>query len=277
MRKTITYFFLFAMIFALCSPAFAAEYSDPNDSRYIDSDVLSELNDPSTEVVVKAYNCSPLDDFSKYDNIEDVLAYRNTPRWLVYIKKDASGLSAYSYYASSGYTEFSKDSSSYVNGCRRVLQEFQTQEAIQTVSADVVVECVYFIYGAARREGSAIYYKTNLGDYVFYYDSTIGCELLFAAERFFEFQKAAKNAVIANNADGIRFGVPDYSSWDLSAYDYRSDNFDPHAPFPISAEPEQTPSPYLWIGIAGAVVLTAIAAFLIVKAKRKAAILPEEA
>lgn len=274
MRKTITYFFLVAMIFALCSPAFATEYPDPLDSRNVPENLVALANPGEGDILFRYYNIPLRFDFTNYDSIEAILenatensmplyALETSDGQRVVFKTQDNGISYKSVYDENGQGEWANPS----------FQEHITGEAIRTVSPDIIIESMYYLKGENSKMGTAIYYKTNLGDYVFF-DGSID-EYLFSAEAFFEYQRALYAEAIQQ---GDKDGSPAYSSWDLSAYDYRSDNFDPHAPFPISAEPEQTPSPYLWIGIAaGAVVLTAIAAFFIVKAKRKAAILPEEA
>lgn len=277
MKKILLPLFMAAIIAFLSFSTTATEYSDPRDSRNISQDVLEQLDDAGTELIIKAYNMNLLLDFRDYDNIEDILAYRNVREWIVYIKKGALGLSSHSYYEGSG-SKLGTSSAKFVNWCRKEVQEYQTMEAILSVAPDITVNCVYFLYGASRQLPSAIYYKTNYGDYVFTHDWYSGRELLFASERFFEYQRALAAVESILKGGFYLAGGGSDGDWDLSAYDYRSENFDPHAPFPKGAEPEQTPSSYLWVGIAaGAVVLTAIAAFFALKIKRKAAILPEEA
>ena len=73
MRKMITCILLVGLVSLLCLNGYATEYSDSRDSRYISPDVLEELNDAGTEVIVKGYNSCPLVDFSDYNNIEDIL------------------------------------------------------------------------------------------------------------------------------------------------------------------------------------------------------------
>lgn len=273
MRKMIICVLLIGLVSVLFLNSYAAEYPDPLDSRNVPENLVALANPGEGDILFRYYNIPLLFDFTNYDSIEAILenatensiplyALETSDGQRVVFKTQDNGISYKSVYDENGQGEWASPS----------FQEHRTGEAIRTVSPDIIIESMYYLKGENSKMGTAIYYKTNLGDYVFF-DGSID-EYLFSAEAFFEYQRTLYAEAIQQ---GDKDGGLDYSSWDLSAYDYRSDNFDPHAPFPISVEPEQTPSPYLWIGIAGAVVLAAIATFLIVKTKRKAAILPEEA
>jgi hypothetical protein len=265
MKKVLLSFLISVLIIsALSFGAGAEQYADTRDSRYIPPEDLAVINDPTAEIIVKAYNSDSISAFGYYENIEDALAYYCTPKWTVYIKKNAEGLSTYSYFTNkSGVTKLTKSNAIYVNHSSAALQELQTGEAISTVSPDIVIESVYFMYGSSNYDGNAIYYKTNLGDYVYYRGAWGGPEMLCTAERFYEYKRAEYEEIVANNTGEVKNGGgTSVEDWDLSAYDYRSPNFDPTAPLPNGNDA------FPWLGL-GAVVLSLAAVLVVYIIRRK--------
>lgn len=277
MRKIFACVFLIALVSVLFLNSYATEYPDPLDSRNVPENLVALANPDEGDILFRYYNIPILFDFAEQDSIEAILEQAMENNIPLYALETSDGQRIVFETYDNGATYDAIDKTNRGYWANPSFQEHITGEAIRTVSPDIVIESMYYLKGENSMMGTAIYYKTNLGDYVFFKHSSIG-ERLFSAEAFFEYNRAMYAEIIQASANEIRMGGANYNGWDLSAYDYRSDNFDPHAPFPISTESGQNPSSYLWIGIAaGAVVLTAIAACFIVKAKRKAAILPEEA
>lgn len=239
----------------LCCGASAEEYADLRDSRYISPETFAGMH-VSKESFLKAYACSLRCDFGECDNIEEVLERCNDPQSTVYIVKDVERPRAYLYLEGENGNYEMIQYSNVVNYASVALREFQTMEAISTVSPDIVIKSIYFFYGLANYEGNAIYYKTNLGDYVYYCAAWGNPQMLFTAKRFFEYQWA--------EYDGYRTGDSSYLDWDLSAYDYRSPKFNPAAPLPNS-KGEQLK---LFAGIAIVILLPA-AAVTVYMTKRK--------
>lgn len=241
MRKALLSFWISVLIvFALSFSTSAEEYADTRDSRYIPPEILTEINSPTTDVIVKVYNCGLIADFEERDNIEEILARLNDPEDIIYIK-NTSGELQYKYLHQEN---FEKVWSPYVDVINVMLQELKTMEAISSVSPDIVVEGVYYLYGSRFYRDHAIYYKTNLGDYVFDHSWIYGDLLLFTAERFFEYKRAEVEIVYKKRQyEHAHMDFPDISDWDLSVYDYRAPNFNPAAPLPKRASNS-------WIGFA---------------------------
>ncbi len=266
MRKMIACILLVGLVSLLCLNGYATEYSDPLDSRNIPQEVL-ELADPNeTDVLFRYYRTAIVLAFGESDTIEEVFSSgyvhsipfyaleTETSRTLIYLKDNET------------YTVI-EPTDRDGNWPSSTFQEHRTGEAIRTVSPDIVIESMYYINGENDMTGTAIYYKTDLGDYVFFRDYSFG-DLLFSAEAFFEYQ-----AVVYGNVIRASHGLSGYT-YNLSAYDYRSANFDPNAPFIVK---QNLDSSNLWAAIVACIIpLGAIAAFFIIKAKRKASALPEE-
>ena len=265
MKKVLLSFLISVLIISALDFGVGAEqYADTRDSRYIPPEDLAVINDPTAEIIVKAYSSDSISAFGYYDNIEDALAYYCTPKWIVYIKKNAEGLSTYGYFTDqSGVTKLIKETYSLnVNHSSVALQELQTGEAISAVSPDIAIESVYFMYGSPNYDGNAIYYKTNLGDYVYYRGAWGGPEMLCTAERFYEYKRAEYEEIVANNTGEVKNGGASVSDWDLSAYDYRSPNFNPAAPLPKGKDA------FPWLGL-GIVVLPLAAVLAVCIIRRK--------
>ena len=105
-------------------------------------------------------------------------------------------------------------------------------------------------------------YKTNLGNYVYYYNMWKG-EFLFSEDIFWGYHTARVSA------RRERIGANFAQEWDLSAYDFRSSEFNPHELLvhPINNKPT---SPVLIRGCIeiGIALLVAGAVFCFVRFKK---------
>lgn len=278
MKKVITLFTVLVLVISmLCFPIHATDDLNPMDSRYLSPQILEKFDLDETELLVKCYASVITWDFNDYTNIDEILA---NAFGVVYLQKKFSDPVLYA-------SEFDKNGEwiegiptgvNGVNFYQQTLHELQTGEAIKTISADITVQSLYYLWGENNRMGTAIYYETNMGDYVYYRQHGVG-ELLFPAEAFFEYQKAICETMFAypDANSGSEIGNP----WDLSVYDYRSPDFNPNTPFPKQASTTPAESSIdpilLWTGIAAGVLLLAtISAFFIIKARHKSSVTVEE-
>ena len=104
-----------------------------------------------------------------------------------------------------------------------------------------------------------------MGNYIFY--DTGRSTRLFSEEAFFAYQRAMRQELIDkyDGAGDTGHASPKLDSLDLSAYDYKSPNFNPNAPFPGTKNTEI----WLWVGIgAGVLLLAGGAAFYYIKRKK---------
>ncbi len=70
------------------------------------------------------------------------------------------------------------------------LIEFFEHNALNKIAPDIKIYATYFLYGADALESSAVYYKTNKGDYVYYrHYSMVDDDNLFTIEEFCEKQR----------------------------------------------------------------------------------------
>lgn len=242
MKRTITLLLILCcLVSSLCLNISAAEELEPEDSRYISPEMAGAVCDKSTIVTVKAYAVILHSAFDKYSSIEEILSnaktryfQENSEGWYDILPADENGC-------------YQKNETTQID--RNMVQEFKTGEAIKTVSPDITVKGIYYLDGMEYYQRSAIYYKTNLGDYV-YVSLSVG-ERLFSAEVFWDYMKAICRVHQAKHKGEMVTGGPNYDICDLSAYDFRSADFDPDQPLPEIEMPESGPnakaSDYLWI------------------------------
>ena len=287
---------LFALIILLASAlnisVSAEEYTDPMDSRYIPPQILELIDEEETVLLVRFY-VAPMHFFKHRtdEGINHIINYFSGATYAQITETDIN------YYALLEDGELIKKERKYPDHYDQrfdyrdsFLHEFQIGDAIRSISPDIIIRSVYFLSGKAHYTGSAIFYKTNLGNYVYFSDNASAAtnNLLFSEDAFWEYQEAyyaTKNSM----ADG---GAGSSDLWDLSAYDYHSPNFNPNAPFPKMDTPSpdtvpNTTSPtfgptgptknatdplLLWGGIStGAVLLVGVTVFCIIRRKRTAA------
>ena len=82
--------------------------------------------------------------------------------------------------------------------CPNAFQEIQDNKAILQLASDIEIYEIYYLHGEENRTGSAVYYKTNKGDYVYYCDYLVydyareryeAGNFLFTIKEFCEFER----------------------------------------------------------------------------------------
>lgn len=267
MKKPITLLLILCcLVSSLCLNISAAEELEPEDSRNIPDEVLELFTDKDAGMIVKAYVTPGLSVFGTYDTIEDILqSFDSTD--VIYIQKNRGEFEIYVNYRDvDGYSRSDEPLYNYPV----VLQELKSGEAIYTISENIMVEEVYFLYDSANDAGNAIYYRTDLGDYVFLDNVDVG-KILLSAEIFWEYLRTVREIHRRQNEGQILIGGRDFDICDMSAYDFRSPNFDPDQPLPEIEIPESGPnakaSDYLWILLI-AVPLAAILGIWAIKRRK---------
>lgn len=280
-RSILLFTSIILLISALSFGVSAEEYTDPMDSRYIPPQILNLVDEDETDLLVRFY-IAPTHLFSSKtdEGIDHIINYYSDAN---YAQITEAGIN---YYVLRENGEILKKEHLYpdyyferFDSREPLLHEFQTGDAIKTVSPDIIIQSVYFLSGRIHHLGSAICYKTNLGNYVYFDGGTVATShLLFSEDAFWDYQEAYWASIVPD-ADRAGAGSPEL--WDLSAYDCNSPNFNPNTPFPKQASitpAESSIDPILlWTGIAtGVLLLAGTSAFFIIKAKRKSSVKTEE-
>ena len=231
---------LCCMVQAMALNTSATEELNPEDSRYISPEVAEAICEEDTIITIKAYELMLPSDCCDCGSIDEVLsrAYE-----IKYIQEYTDGWYVV-WNDSNGCYQKIKEGENGNRITQHAVQEFKTGEAIMAVSPDITVQEMYYLDSEDSYTGSAIFYRTNLGDYVFTNLYSVGTHL-FTAEVFWEYMEAV-DAYNRPHAD--RDGGPNFDICDLSAYDFRSPDFDPNQPLPEIEIPKPQPkaSDYLW-------------------------------
>ena len=192
------------------------------DSKIISDAVIDKLNVKDSDEVLRIYNVPITFVFAEYQDIDSILMSQEVLEEYYAVKTD----DAYTYQIQENdvFAPISLN-----NLSAQAMQMCETGEVTASIATDVIVNNTYYLSGESSHMGTAIYYKTNKGDYVYFIHSSIG-EYLFPIEAFCAYQRA-----ILDEASQYpdRVGSASYSQvWDLSPYDFRSASFNLNAEIP---------------------------------------------
>ena len=149
------------------------------------------------------------------------------------------------------------------------MQFYKSDEVLELIGEDADVQNVYYLTGEIHKTGTAIYYRTSKGDYVYYVG--IGAkEYFFTAEMFFDFMDAVYEEMIQDSGKMIG-GMSVNENWDMSAFCIGSPTFNLNAQPPWTDDQPQNDSTWLWIGVAAVAAVAAAGGGVILWKKRKTA------
>lgn len=230
LKKVIIVFLILGAFFNSLVGVYAEENMIvTEDSKIISDDVIDKLNAKDSDEVLKIYNVPITFAFAEYQDIDSILMSQEVLEEYYAVKTDDT------------YTYQIEEYGVFVpinlnNLSTQAMQMCETGEVTANIAADVIVYNTYYLSGESSHMGTAIYYKTNKGDYVYFNHSSIG-EYLFPIEAFCAYQRA-----ILDEASQYpdRVGSASYSQvWDLSPYDFKSDSFNLDAEIPNSESSTQ--------------------------------------
>ena len=257
MKKICSLICLVMVLLSMALPVAAEECHE--DSVTISEDILACLDEETVDTVFRVYRFDDgYDSFVKYTDMDQVLANVKEPelRCFYSVKNKKGEITLYTY-----------DRNRLVDtGYRWGAELFdlhgkKANDLIRMVDADIVVEQIYYMWHNA--DMFAIYYETDLGDYVYVWMDEK--EYLMALEPFLLLQEELdellrKRSFAYNNW----VGCPD-EPWtrglqvDLTPYDITSPDFNPHA----SLKTNFKPGKFIAIGLPVLLVALIVGRFLI--------------
>ncbi len=276
MKKILVFIcsiFTFASVVFLVN---AEEARPAKGSFNIPDDIMEQLPLKEGDQVIRSYGTTVFYVFSVYDTIDEVFnpkghSWRISEYYIV-ISSDGSVMVYF-------YEDDTLLSRKLGQGELDVVDLYlcEKHNIITTVDSNIVVENVYFFNGSPPTENPAIYFETNLGDYVYYTlrdPDGILCELLVSANSFHQIM-VQYVAWLKDQGDVVVGEMPIPKHFNFSPYKINSPDFDPNAPFPSAQdETDGKPFPWLIVGICGSVcVIAGATAFLIVRKKKKNAMI----
>lgn len=272
MNKVMVAICLTLMLISIVLPVNAEKATQEEDSLHISKETLALLPLKKGDEVVRIYVSLLTYKFSS--KIDELLPDYNGR--IIYAVISTNGTYTSYEILDGKCVEIKETNSNYFGNLTTLLEN----KVIKLVDPNIKVDHTYYIYG--NKTGTAIYYKTNMGNYVYYVSHAFGFDgvYLFSAEAFHEAQKAS-HAYTEGMLEAIKDGsveaaesiglVEENLESSLSIYKISSPNFDPHAPFPV-AEKETSDGSKLWLicGISAGVCLVAgCSAFVFLCRRRK--------
>jgi len=176
--------------------------------------------------IMRYYNVPVRFVFSEYDNIDDILASAYATKKYYVVEQQDGTLQCYNEHLkemkSNRQTIKNGETVnlSYLDIPEKAFERFDDPDFVKKyISPDVNIENVYYLSGESSHMGTAIYYRTDKGDYVYYNHYSIG-EKLFPIEKFCKYPKAisaelAKNPNDNGGGDVDISGVMDLSEFEL--------------------------------------------------------------
>lgn len=227
------------------------------DSSNISKEILALLPLKDGDQVIRVYETDIEHAFHLCSNIDELLYTDvNTFMLIVYVIRSADGTYA-NYRIENGECIPFGNNAHY----HRIMDAYLDGTMIYAVDPEIIVENMYYIAERGYIVDNAIYYKTNLGDYV-YMKSTLDETFLFSLEAFLEYQAGVYASILERPNDNYLMGGKPYDpGLDLSAYQIGSPNFNPNAKFPT---PKPDNSGTLWLigGISSGIILGVAAAWV---------------
>ena len=236
---------------------FSSSYID--DSIY---DTLEELGVESSAQIVKVYNIPVVSLFARYSTIGEVMSKPQYSEAAFYVIRDRDSLRYYD--INCGLNFLDKETFDF-----RVIPVYFNNEVIKTVSPDIIVYNVYYLSGATNYQGTALYYETDMGDYIYYMANE---EYLMPRSTFVDCMTER------NERSRAQEGMIGATTFDMSKYqkyNINSSTFDPSilsasAAVPMDTDPAKPDHTVLIVTIIAASVaaMAAVSAVLILR-KRK--------
>lgn len=262
-RKFALFMVLFFMSVSIIIPAHAENMIRIEDSKNFDTAIADEIkcnmNTQATDDIIKIYNIGLTFAFSKHKDIKSILASEEV-LGEYYAAKTTKGV----------YSFWIEDEGTYVplnivRNNQRAIDVCNSEEVVNFISDKITVLNRYYLSGESSHMGSAIYYETDKGDYVYFNHSSVG-EYLFPIADFCEFQKAVLEKAQSNPTS---VGGTNYSAvWDLSPYDFKSDTFNLNATMvENNHEPNVVKMLFIGVGVLAVLLITTILCFWKVRAK----------
>lgn len=210
------------------------------DSVTIPEEILACLDGEDIDTIFCVYQFQTgqflsysYEDFAFHGDVDSILANSTEPklRRYYYVTDKAGETAVYTYDGESLNQRSSQSDAWY-----RMYTE-QAENTIRTIDAGIVVENFYYL---SYPDWTAIYYKTNLGDYV--YVLCKSGEYLMARKPFLALQEELYELSVKYRDWRDMDNAPRQVKFteikaDLSPYAVNSPDFDPHAPFKTNLKP----------------------------------------
>ena len=264
MKKVCCLICFMLLLLSMTLPVGAKENAKIEDSLTIPEDVLACLDADTIDTVFCVYlfgdefaRCT-YEGFVRYGDIDSILANTGPELQRCYFVKDKDGETTVYTYDGKSLSPKYMGLGSWFN-----FHGEKAESIIQTIDAGIVVENIYYLW---YYNWTAIYYKTNLGDYVYVSGGYLMGREPFVAlqEELYELSYKYRNW---RDMDNRPYHVKlSQLGADLSPYDITSPDFDPQAP--LHVEHNYKPGKFIAIGSV-ALLMALVVCRILIRGRRK--------
>lgn len=230
MKKIFIAFMLcLSLIVLFCMNVYATENEDVKmkgnveSSLKVNSDTISKISVTEGETVVKVYNLSIVEAFSRCNTIEEMINEWSvfSPDYLV-ISNDATVKEIVNFDSNGekldSYSPNENEAEIYAFSAKEIIKN----DGIKLVSPEMKISNAYYISGESiPGDGVAVYYETNAGKYVYYNQGTE--EYIVPLERFVEMMKEVDSRRGPATPPGANISIS--TLFDLSEFNIKSESF----------------------------------------------------
>ena len=166
-----------------CTVKELAQYS----ALKVDDSIKASIGAADGQTVIRIHNIPIVYAFDAYDSIEEIL------------KSDDILATYYAVTDGSEIVSVHRDLNGelYLMDDSLILNDSKTRDVFisggvsEMLPRNATVLDVYYLWGESNHQGSALYYKTNIGDFVYYeYHLTGETKTFFSANEFFDLMKS---------------------------------------------------------------------------------------
>lgn len=153
----------------------------------VDDSIKASIGAADGQTVIRIHNIPIVYAFDAYDSIEEIL------------KSDDVLATYYAVTDGSEIVSVHRDLNGelYLMDDSLILNDSKTRDVLisggvsEMLPRNASVLDVYYLWGESNHQGSALYYKTNVGDFVYYeYHLTGETKTFFSANEFFDLMKS---------------------------------------------------------------------------------------
>jgi hypothetical protein len=156
---------------------------DQYSALKIDDSIKASIGATDGQTVIRIHNIPIVYAFDAYDSIEEILKSDDILATYYAVTDGSEIISVYNDVDG----EFHLMDNSMILNDSKTREVLTNRDALDMLPQNASVLDVYYLCGESNHQGSALYYKTNIGDFVYYeYHLTGETKTFFSANEFFD-------------------------------------------------------------------------------------------
>ncbi len=221
MKKKLILMVMLIIAFSFQLIAIAEEKMDfvekeEYDAVNINDTIKKSLQTKSDDTIIRVLNTPIVFAFNKYSDIDDLLTGDCIDQVLYATVNDKSIKAVY---LVDNLGESTAVENSLLSGDYKTVSVLLQNAVIDSLPEGAKITNIYYFWGQSNHQGSALYYRTNKGGFI-YYRSYLNndTQYFFPEQDFFNYMKALYSTLGPDNPPGsIEMGSPmDLSKYEIS-------------------------------------------------------------